>query len=392
MTRSHGLTKENLLLSQALEERKTKTGRQKSNVKLGHLKKECRGKKKDPPIPSRLATAAIADYGAVNNERSFYFTFGQMHDKEDNISHHERCCNITLASTPGATSTLVTKIGLPADQNSIQPTTEIIFDTGAIGSIVANEAILASITRCEPSEYNGLSGSLTVTQTGQLRDIGIVHFDKLSILSASDSLRQGHQWEFRSGRHIDDDVFLLHTRNSTYSFKHRDGLSVADTAIPPDPRYLDAPRGRNSNSNLAIVCKQEATMLYSAKLPTATFNEALYLKREVQRSIEARRLQASLGFPPDSKFIAALNAGSFLNCTVIAADVRRATAIWGLQVAALKGKPMPPPQEPATRRLFVEQHIHCDIKYISKKPVLVSRTEPIGVVLCACLEKYQHRY
>jgi hypothetical protein len=99
MTRSHGLTKENLLLSQALEERKTKTGRQKSNVKLGHLKKECRGKKKDPPIPSRLATAAIADYGAVNNERSFYFTFGQMHDKEDNISHHERCCNITLAST-----------------------------------------------------------------------------------------------------------------------------------------------------------------------------------------------------------------------------------------------------------------------------------------------------
>jgi hypothetical protein len=133
-------------------------------------------------------------------------------------------------------------------------------------------------------------------------------------------------------------------------------------------------------------------MLYSAKLPTATFNEALYLKREVQRSIEARRLQASLGFPPDSKFIAALNAGSFLNCTVIAADVRRATAIWGLQVAALKGKPMPPPQEPATRRLFVEQHIHCDIKYISKKPVLVSRTEPVGVVLCACLEKYQHRY
>jgi hypothetical protein len=32
MTRSHGLTKENLLLSQALEERKKKTGRQNSNV------------------------------------------------------------------------------------------------------------------------------------------------------------------------------------------------------------------------------------------------------------------------------------------------------------------------------------------------------------------------
>jgi hypothetical protein len=181
-----------------------------------------------------------------------------MHDKEDNTSYQERYCNITLTSTPGATSTLGTKIGLPADQNSIQPTTEILFDTGANGLNVANEAILASITRCEPTEYNGLSGSLLVTRTGQLRDIGIVHFDrraKLSILSASDCLRQGHQFEFRAGDHIDDDAFLLHTKNSTYSFKHRDGLYIADMAISPEPRYLDAPRGRNSNSNVAIVCK-----------------------------------------------------------------------------------------------------------------------------------------
>jgi Reverse transcriptase (RNA-dependent DNA polymerase) len=47
---------------------------------------------------------------------------------------------------------------------------------------------------------------------------------------------------------------------------------------------------------------------------------------------------------------------------------------------------MPPPQEPATRRRFVEQHMHCDIMYVNKKPVLVSRTEPVGVVLCACIE------
>jgi Zinc knuckle len=113
--------------------------------KLGHLKKECRGKKKDTPPPTRNASAAIAD-NDVNNEISFYSTFGQMHDKEDDTSYQERYCNITLTSTPGATSTLGTKIGLPADQNSIQPTTEIMFDTGANGSIMAKEAILASIT------------------------------------------------------------------------------------------------------------------------------------------------------------------------------------------------------------------------------------------------------
>jgi hypothetical protein len=47
---------------------------------------------------------------------------------------------------------------------------------------------------------------------------------------------------------------------------------------------------------------------------------------------------------------------------------------------------MPPPQEPVTRRRFVKQHMHCDIMYVNKKAVLVSRTEPVGVVLCACIE------
>jgi hypothetical protein len=47
---------------------------------------------------------------------------------------------------------------------------------------------------------------------------------------------------------------------------------------------------------------------------------------------------------------------------------------------------MPLPQEPVTRRRFVEQHMHCDIMYVNKKAVLVSRTELVGVVLCACIE------
>jgi hypothetical protein len=143
-----------------------------------------------------------------------------------------------------------------------------------------------------------------------------------------------------------------------------------------------------------ILKRQRSHSLQTAsdtKLPTVSANESLYSKRELQRSVEARRLQASLGFLPDNKFIAAVNAGSFLKCTVIAADVRQATAKWGPQVAAVKArttrtKPMPPPQEPVTRRRFVEQHMHWDIMHVNKEAVLVSRTEPFGVVLCACIE------
>jgi hypothetical protein len=180
-----------------------------------------------------------------------------------------------------------------------------------------------------------------VTKVGKHGDIGIVHFyprAKSSIISASDCWLQGHQWEFRVGDDINDDVFLLHTTKSTYRFKHRNGLYIVNMEIAPEPRHLNAPIGRFSKTRSTLVCQRQATMLCSSKLTTTAANEALYLKREVQRSAEARRLQASLGFPPDNKFIAALNAGSFLNCTVISADVRRATAIWGPQVVALKSR------------------------------------------------------
>jgi hypothetical protein len=47
---------------------------------------------------------------------------------------------------------------------------------------------------------------------------------------------------------------------------------------------------------------------------------------------------------------------------------------------------MPPPQRTRDTSPFGEQHMHCDIMYINKKTVLASRTEPVGVVLCACPE------
>jgi hypothetical protein len=100
-------------------------------------------------------------------------------------------------------------------------------------------------------------------------------------------------------------------------------------------------------------------ILYSTKLPTTDANEAKFTKREVQRSGDARRLQASLGFPPDQKFISALRAETFLNCDILPEDVARATEIWGANTASLKGRttrlrPMPPPQLPNTTRVTLE--------------------------------------
>jgi hypothetical protein len=94
---------------------------------------------------------------------------------------------MVVTKTPGATSTHGVNFGLPATKTSIQPvkSTNVAFDTGATGSIIMNDAILANVSNCRVTEYRGLNGSLMVSKVGQLGDIGVVHYDpraKLSIL------------------------------------------------------------------------------------------------------------------------------------------------------------------------------------------------------------------
>jgi hypothetical protein len=161
-----------------------------------------------------------------------------MYDGEDKMNY--KTCNMVVTKTLGATSTHGVNFGLPATTTSIQPvkSIEVAFDTGATGSIVMSYAILANVSNCCATEYRGLNGSLMVSKVGQLGNIGVVPRAKLSILSASDCWHLGHQWEFRVGDHINNDVFFLHTRESTYRFKHNEGLYVCDMEIKSEPRHI----------------------------------------------------------------------------------------------------------------------------------------------------------
>ena len=248
---------------------------------------------------------------------------------------------------------------------------------------------MTDIATCSTTLFKGLHGSLTVTKAGRLGDIGLVYFDvraAISIVSASDILQQGHTWEFKRGSNVNTDAFLVHTQKTTYRFQHRDGLYLCDLAREPEPRHVNAIMPRIVSSRSTIVMTPKITILYTTKLATTDANEAGYSKREVSRSVYARRLQAILDFPPDIKLIAALKAGTFLNCTVLPEDVTRATAIWGPSVPALKGRtvrarPFPPPQLAPSLRSLSAQHMHCDIMFVNKHPFLVSITHPIGMVL-----------
>ena len=144
--------------------------------------------------------------------------------------------------------------------------TEAIFDTGATGTIITNANLLSNIQSCTPTTFKEIHGSMRVTKAGQLLDIGVVHYDPragVSVISASDILRQGHNWEFKQGCTIDGDSFLVHTDEHTYTFRHRRGLYVADLATVPDARHTSEPTARTLSAHPAIVRTPNHTMFYT---------------------------------------------------------------------------------------------------------------------------------
>ena len=295
--------------------------------KPGHYASECRGKKKVKDLGTSHHTTYVSRKETTpdhtQDEDTFYTTFGVMNDEvdEEESDPYDRSCSFSCTGAiPGNPSSRSAHMGTRThDSTTEHNSTEAIFDSGATGTIIACESVLTDVATCTPTVFKGLHGSLRVTQAGQLGEIGIVHFDpraELSIVSASDCLLQGHEWEFRRGNHVNQDAFLLHTQNHTYRFQHREGLYVTDLGSDPEPRYADAPFPRMAHAHPTTVRTPRATALYTAKLQTTTENESQYTKREVSRSTKARRLQASLGFPPDTKLISALRAGAFLNCDV----------------------------------------------------------------------------
>ena len=297
-------------------------------------------------------------------------------------------------STPSAyrakTQTPKVPPTLPANTHHLLPS-EAIFDTGTTGTVIAEEELLSRILQCRPVTYNGLNGSMTVTQQGQLKDIGTVHYDKragVSIISASECIKNGHSYEYCRGDTIDQDCFLLHTEANTYKFQYKSGLYVCDFSVPPAVRDKKVSYTCSPGVGDRVLPTIMASGLYTTVLPTTTSNEASVTVRQRERAVYARKVQASLGFPSDQKFITMLRAGCILNCDVLPDDVIRATALWGPNLSIIQGKttqrrPIIPPQNVVRRREHQPQVMHADIMFVNKQAILVSVTLPIGIMQVA---------
>lgn len=80
-------------------------------------------------------------------------------------------------------------------------------------------------------------------------------------------------------------------------------------------------------------------------LNTVSNNKSKYTKHQVQAADDARKLYHMLGRPSIERFFETLANNYLLNCPVTVDDAKRAEAIYGKDVAFLKGKTTAKPAE-----------------------------------------------
>ena len=166
-----------------------------------------------------------------------------------------------------------------------------------------------------------------------------------------------------------DDVFTLQPRNSSniYRFGRKD---------------IAGSEGRFYS------CDWREVIGEAAMVATVENNAKAFTKREIEQARKARELLARMGFPTVAQAIGILNSGS--NFEVTARDFQIADAIWGVDIASLKGKTTK--KETAVADITVnkkivqqDQVLAIDIMFIDKIATLIGLATPLGLTIAYSL-------
>jgi len=133
-----------------------------------------------------------------------------------------------------------------------------------------------------------------------------------------------------------------------------------------------------------------ATLLKrSAFQPSIIIDEEQYSPKEVQRSKDAIKLHEQLDHMADSALIKALDNGSYLNCHITSADIRRARKMFGPCHGCLLGKMTAPSQPDAHGPLSdnIADLLHVDIYYVDLQPFLITIDDMRGFITVDRLSK-----
>ena len=167
-----------------------------------------------------------------------------------------------------------------------------------------------------------------------------------------------------------DDVFTLQPRDSSniYRFGRND---------------IPGSEGRFYS------CDWREVIGETAMVATVENNAKAFIKREIEQAREARELLARMGFPSVAQAIGILNSGS--NSEVTARDFQIADAIWGADIASLKGKTTK--KATAVADIIVNKKIAqqaqvlaIDIMFIDEIATLIGLATPLRLTMAYSLK------
>jgi len=238
----------------------------------------------------------------------------------------------------------------------------VLLDTGASANLFCNDALLTNIRIAKtPICVNGIAGNVRVTLVGDFGDFGEVYYCpdvNVNILGFSvlaKTMRIDYNYAQNGG------TFTVHTALRAVRFVCERGLYVHD-----------------SHPNHVLTA-------------TVQERESRYTKRQVEAARAARELARAMGYPSNASMIKLLQSGAIINVPTTVSDLQRAEAIYGPDIAALKGKtkrrkpntakfehiPVPPQSE---------QTLSADIMFVNGEPFLVVVADPLGLVLARWLK------
>ena len=270
--------------------------------------------------------------------------------------------NLSITTSNTTFSTYSTNLRAYAGgRHSTLLPTDVILDTGANCSIVHNRNLLTNLTSCNPVIFDGLSGSINITQKGSLGSICEAYYHKdiiANILSVSALKNEGHKLAYEN----ESDSFYLHYSCGQCIFTRRD--------------------------NGLYVCNFGPSNVF---VSTVSDLESKYTKREVQEAQAARDLQRRLAAPPDTKLMKALSDGTIQGTTVTAEHVRRATSIYGPTLESIKGRttrkkgiPIPVTDH---HRVTDTQTMYIDVFFACTLPFLITKVQPLAHIMTSLLSE-----
>ena len=248
---------------------------------------------------------------------------------------------------------------------------DVLLDNEASLNIFSNGDLLTGLRKSDKAINVGgiqLGGGVAVDQEGDFGELGRVYYSEAAsanILSFASQVDSGAEIRYDHNH----DVFTLQPRNSSniYQFGRKDISGSEGRFYSCDWREVIG--------DTAIV----ATIENNAKAST---------KREIEQARKARELLARMGFPTVAQAMGIINSGS--NFEVTARDFQIADAIWGADIASLKGKTTKRATAVAditVNAKIVQQNqvLAIDIMFIDKLATLIGVATPLGLTMACSL-------